>query len=103
MLPSQYIERGWTQGTFARDQNGAPVNEYDSSAVCWCASGAISRAFPESYDLSIQRQLSDAIEHITRKQIVIWNDNAKTTKEQVISVVKEAEQKINVAELMSKY
>ena len=34
---------GWTQGFFARDKSGNEVSVRDPSAVCFCASGAISR------------------------------------------------------------
>jgi hypothetical protein len=33
----------WTQGTFARDANGRSVAPVDSSAVCWCLFGGLSR------------------------------------------------------------
>jgi hypothetical protein len=34
----------WTQGTYARDKDGAAIHPYDDSATCWCALGALARA-----------------------------------------------------------
>ena len=33
-------ESRWTSGCFSRDSNGIKVSLYDSSATCWCISGA---------------------------------------------------------------
>lgn len=34
----------WTQGTYARNKDGETVSTYSSDAVCFCLSGAITRA-----------------------------------------------------------
>lgn len=34
----------WTQGTYARDRDGAPIHPGDEEASCWCALGAIAKA-----------------------------------------------------------
>lgn len=96
MLPSQYLEKGWTQGTFARDKDGNPVNEYNSSALCWCASGAISAAFPMSYEIDLAVKLTKEIEKITKTKIVLWNDDEDRTHEEVIYIVREAEKILNI-------
>ena len=103
MLPSEYLTKGWTQGTFARDINGGSVNEYDSAAVCWCVSGAISRALPLSCQKNASELLTEQIENIIGKDIILWNDDAKTTQEQVIQIVQKAEQNINFKYIASQY
>lgn len=39
------IERpeAWTQNAFARNARGGIVDEFDSTAVCWCMVGAFSK------------------------------------------------------------
>lgn len=39
-----YIEQGWTQGAYARDDAFEPVEFNNRRAVCFCAVGAVSRA-----------------------------------------------------------
>jgi hypothetical protein len=36
----------WTQGEYARDADGKPVDDGDERAVRWCATGAIWRTAP---------------------------------------------------------
>ena len=36
----------WTQGVMARDADGNPVLPEDSSATCWCATGALRAVAP---------------------------------------------------------
>ncbi len=33
------IEKGWTQGAYARDRHGEKVGPLDTKAVCWCVEG----------------------------------------------------------------
>jgi hypothetical protein len=41
------IDKGWTKGALARNADWVPVEEYDGSAVAFCAIGAISSAARE--------------------------------------------------------
>lgn len=36
----------WTQHAFARDAQGEECSSISSTAVCWCAIGAINRCYP---------------------------------------------------------
>lgn len=38
------VEKGWTQGTFARNADGVPVPFYFKDATCWCGDGALLKA-----------------------------------------------------------
>ena len=38
------IEKGWAKYTYARDAKGNEVNMFDTSAVKFCAEGAVMRA-----------------------------------------------------------
>lgn len=43
-LAAELVERGWCQGTSARDASGAGVIWDSRKAVAWCAEGAIAAA-----------------------------------------------------------
>ena len=40
----QYLDQGWTQGSFARNALGEPVTYDDDDACQWCMAGAIAAA-----------------------------------------------------------
>lgn len=42
----EFIAKGWTQGSLARDARGESVYEKSLEAVCWCAMGALYAATP---------------------------------------------------------
>ena len=37
------LEKGWTQGTYARDKNGASVDYRDPEACSFCISGVLKK------------------------------------------------------------
>ena len=41
---AEVVDRGWCQGTLAKDRHGAGVMSCDPDAVAWCANGAVYRA-----------------------------------------------------------
>ena len=75
-LAALYIDRGWTQGSRARDAHGEPCEEFTMEAVCWCAFGAISAA---SHRLNVlQEIMNKALMGLVHKagtwEIAAWND-----------------------------
>lgn len=59
----ELIERGWTQKWFAKTKLGRNCAVNSPYAICWCTSGAISRAcidikHHDSVDNLIQNRLS---------------------------------------------
>ncbi len=87
------IDKGWTQGDFARDRNGQGVSSTSPDAVCWCLFGAIKRATidcPVVFD-----QTNAAIyRQITKKSkannIPAFNDKIAKNQFDVLDVIDEA-------------
>lgn len=80
------IEKGWCQGRYATDTNGAPASERSDNAVCFCISGALFRlgagaGAPASYAVRA------AIDYA---YLVAWNDKRGRTKEQVLAAFDKA-------------
>ncbi len=40
--------KNWCQGTYARDKNGMEVDSQDSTAVSFCATGALRKIYGEN-------------------------------------------------------
>ncbi len=54
-LPSDYLEQGWCQGYFARDEHFFERDPLSEEASAWCLIGARFRAFGNSDYESAQR------------------------------------------------
>jgi hypothetical protein len=74
----------WTQGTFARNKYGNPVNSAGPTAVCWCLLGAINLCYPDEERGAVCQRLARG-EDITR-----FNDAPTTTHQMVLDRVREA-------------
>jgi hypothetical protein len=80
------VEQGWTRGGCAVDRNGDPVGATNDTAVCWCAFGAIMAT-----DLGVAG--ADAVAAFGRVisgNIVAFNDDPSTTKEDVLAAFDKA-------------
>ena len=56
-------EQNWTQGTFARDERGNPVETKSELAVRWCAMGAIESCTDDRRTIGdIEKILKDIVE-----------------------------------------
>jgi len=77
------IERGWTQGDFARDGEGNPAR-IDRYAACFCAVGALVAvdAEPEATPF-----LRDALGVCS---ISFWNDAPERTHAEVVEAFRRA-------------
>ena len=80
------IERtGWTQGHYAHDKDGHPCQPRSSSAVCFCALGAL-----EAQRLN-DEQMGSAHEELAWRvgaSVSLWNDHPDRTKEEVIAALR---------------
>lgn len=82
---------GWTQGVFARNRDGEKVCLSQKEAVCFCASGAISRAAQEQMGGSPEEgeNSANALELlflcIPGPSIPDWNDSPGRTQGEVVS------------------
>lgn len=69
----------WTQGEYARDEEGEERDPNDSDAICWCAMGAIGKINEELYyqwdKIDIDNNLlSKAAKELFDTDIVTVND-----------------------------
>ena len=87
-----YIERGWTQGSSARDVYGESVLANSPRAVTWCAIGAINAAMPGA---SIERrevlrnELRDALavgRTVGVTPVSAYNDQFATKKADILAL-----------------
>ena len=83
------IQKGWTQGTLARDQKGAEVSSSSRSAVQWCALGALT-AYKAADDIEAAQFIRRCIPARYDNCVSDWNDSPRRTKQEVISVFKKA-------------
>jgi hypothetical protein len=90
MMALELIRQGWTQHTFARDENEKAVRFTDPNAVKWCSTGAIGAVYPGT------REYISAIEKLMQWlptevfSISFWNDAPERTHAEVISAFEKA-------------
>lgn len=87
----------WTQGAYARHENGNPIGPMEDNATCWCLSGAIqridkgsqfSRAW-ETFDTFVRRRGHD--------HIAAFNDAPGRTQTEVVAALRKAAQRAKEA------
>lgn len=81
------IERGWTQGAFARNGSGHAVTYESGDASCFCVAGALLRA---TNGFSEFERAVAALHAVTRKAIHKWNDAPRRTKAEVVAALDKA-------------
>lgn len=87
---ADFIEStGWSQGTFARDEEGRRTDMWGEHAKCFCVSGAIQRIEGRS-----RWGAWNAFDAYCRKKgyrhMADFNDDPKTTKTDVIKALHRA-------------
>lgn len=95
MMAWEILERGWCQGTAARDCHGLAVRLGDESATRFCTVGALAFVYGNAlhdyqgvYDeLRIVLGGSSWIQH----GVPVWNDRPERTHAEVVQAVKLAE------------
>lgn len=86
--------KAWIKGDYARASNGHPVTSDSKSAVCWCASGALTSAagpfFRVNADERIRarKALGDAVRKAHPKfgGVEEFNDASRTRKRDVLAL-----------------
>lgn len=78
----------WTQKELGRRADGTPIRcgEDMAEAVCYCISGAIIAIAGPDHLMRCTR----AVEKVTRKLPVIWNDAPERTQAEVVAKLREA-------------
>ena len=86
----ELLERGWTQGSLARDAAGKSVYVDDPSACQFCPAGAVARAYGEcdAATPAVIRIISRKI----KNGVTPWNDAPGRTQAEVVAVVRQAEE-----------
>jgi len=90
----------WNQHYWALNANRAMVGPSDPGAVCWCLSGAMQLCYPLASDYwRNYNRLVDVIKEkyperhncqIGENIVVAFNDDYRTTYEDVVAVVRES-------------
>lgn len=85
------IDKGWTQGAYARNATGASVGPHDTDAVCFCALGAISRAVgTERYDAVMAKIVARSALRVEIGNVVPFNDKKATCAADVSGAMRRA-------------
>ena len=88
------VERGWCQGTEARDATGHATDVVGPDATSWSLLGALQAATAGDPSTEL-RDIGDAVaalaEVILDPSLANWNDSDARTKLEVLSVLKDAE------------
>lgn len=74
----------WTQGVFARDLNGRPVDLLGPHAKCFCISGAVGRVVKRDH-AKWDQILELLAKTARRRNIVRFNDANKRTHAEVLA------------------
>lgn len=85
------VREGWTQHSLARDRNDNELTSVESPIACrFCASGAIQKAYKNTYDSSLKiiQLRNHLFDNYGIESIITWNDCPGQTKEEVINTLK---------------
>ena len=89
MLPSKYLEQGWTQNKLAVDQNDRQVEPLSPKAIRWSLRGAILASVKdESIDLELYNK---GLVLFINAHTDTWNNSQYRQKEEVITIAKQVE------------
>ncbi len=82
----ELIALGWTQGTYAEDEDGAEISFADPQAVCFCLAGAVKAATgtpPHDKIAAVFQALADGIGGMA---LIAWNDAELRTQDEVLAL-----------------
>lgn len=93
MKPSDYIRKGWCQGSNATDEHGYCVEPRAENACCWCLGGAIDASF--LIEDSLWRQFRFIL--INKIACIpVWNDAQERKREEVIAIAEAVEKELGL-------
>ena len=86
------IESGWTQGVYARDEDGCSVYPQKKTAKSWCLTGALfAVAYTTDKCISYGLIVDNLIENLALEDTPgMWNDSPDRTQEQVVTLLRRA-------------
>lgn len=86
----ELLAKGWTQGAWARDENGNPVSELSPAARSFCILGARYRVCQDtSGKIKLDAIFIAAVE-FNLSSIKSWNDDPKRTQPEVLAFIDRA-------------
>ena len=88
------VEKGWCQGTEARDSSGLATDVDASNAAEWSLLGALQATAvtdPATQIRDVGAAVAALAEVIVDPSLAGWNDCGERTKHEVVSVLREAE------------
>lgn len=102
---SDFVKRGWTQVSYARDKKDNSVSPLDPKACKWCLVGALRKASSEDptymrrldrlkVSANVHRSLKDFINY---GSLTNWNDEDGRTQAEVISLLLSVEENVRRA------
>ena len=90
----ELVEKGWCQGTEARDASGRATDVRGSDAISWSLLGALQATTVSDPSTQVQ-DVGDAVaalaELIMDPSLASWNDAESRTKLEVVTVLRNAE------------
>lgn len=87
------LERGWTQGAYARGADENSIDFTDARAVCWCLEGAFYAEDQETHP--VRMAALDALYTATNAEnLPLFNDTPGRTQAEVVRVVRMAASKM---------
>ena len=85
--PSDYIKKGWCQGSSARYSDGITCNPESLHAEQWCLHGSVIAAYQE--DFAKREGVCEKVYDKLPKGfgMAVWNDDPRRTQQQVIKLL----------------
>lgn len=85
----ELISNGWTQGVYARTEDGTVCSYRNEDATCFCLEGALIRASIEEGDESFEGwyKLVKIIQNKINKNQIERNDDKGRTSDEVIELL----------------
>jgi hypothetical protein len=86
------IEKGWCQGTYAKNKEGQEVSYTSTEAVCWCTIGAIKASYVDDFPhrLALRDFLYGTFaldkNYFPVIKITNWNDDPSRAQSEVLDV-----------------
>ena len=83
-------ESRWTRLVYARDANGARVNEHSPLACSWCLLGAVSAVCYHAYthnDNDCMTVLFHLERMLDKKSIAVYNDSDTTKHSDILDLI----------------
>ena len=97
MLPSQYLEKGWTKKVLAITNTSKSTMPDDPDASAWCMHGALIASYKSGTITELeQKRIRWKLWCKTLIRLDAWNDYCASSQKEVITLMKEVEEELNL-------